>query len=331
MNVVRAVLGLADRWQRRHPAGGVSYGVVKKFGDDNANLLVVSLAWYGFTAIFPLLLVVVTVLGFVGQKSLGTTVVSTLHKFPVVGDSFNPAGSHLHGSTLGLIVGLLGLLYGAQGVTQTAQQAMASVWDVPEVDRTGFLPRLGRSFAGLVIIGGAFLLNAVVTGYAVRPGEPSLLRVPVIVVLLVLNVASYWASFYVLTPRAIDKRALLPGAALGGVAFTALLTLGTGLITHQLKNASNTYGTFGSVIGIVTFLLLLAKLSLYAAELNPVLRRRLYPRALPMGEMTEADRRVQEALIHEQQRSSDEVIGVGYPPDPAAQAAADTKQVTPKA
>ena len=41
-------------------------GRVKKFGDDNANLLVVALAWYGFTAIFPLLLVVVTVFGFIG-------------------------------------------------------------------------------------------------------------------------------------------------------------------------------------------------------------------------------------------------------------------------
>ena len=270
MNVVRAVIGWADRWQRRNRAGGVPYAVVKKFRDDNANLLVVSLAWYGFTAIFPLLLVVVTVMGFIGQKSLGSTVVSTLHKFPVVGDSFNPASSsHLHGSTLGLVIGLLGLLYGAQGVTQTAQQAMATVWDVPELERTGFLPRLGRSFAGLVIIGGAFLLNAVVTGYALRPGETYLLRVPVLAGLLVLNVALYWASFDVLTPKDIEKRALLPGA-ISADRFTALITVGTGLITHQLKNASNTYGTFGSVIGIVTFLLMLAKLSLYAAELNPV-------------------------------------------------------------
>jgi hypothetical protein len=47
---------------------------------------------------------------------------------------------------------------------------MASVWDVPQSERTGFLPQLGRSFAGL-IIGGAFLVNAVITGYAVRPGS----------------------------------------------------------------------------------------------------------------------------------------------------------------
>src|SRR5664279_5245171 len=61
MSIVRAVIGCADRWQRQHRVGGIPYAVVKKFGDDSANLLVVSLAWYGFTAIFPLLLVVVTV------------------------------------------------------------------------------------------------------------------------------------------------------------------------------------------------------------------------------------------------------------------------------
>ena len=132
MNPIKRPLGHVDRWQQRNRVAGAAYGVVKKFGDDNANLLVVSLAWYGFTAIFPLLLVVVTVLGFVGEKSLGSTLVSTLHQFPVIGDSFNPgSASRFHGSTLGLVVGLVGLLYGAQGVTQNAQLAMASVWDVP--------------------------------------------------------------------------------------------------------------------------------------------------------------------------------------------------------
>jgi uncharacterized BrkB/YihY/UPF0761 family membrane protein len=317
MSLPQRLVGAIDRWQQRHRIAGAAYGVVKKFSDDNANLLVVSLAWYGFTAIFPLLLVVVTVLGFVGQKSLGSTLVSTLHQFPVIGDSFNPSSTRrLHGSSLGLVVGSVGLLYGAQGVTQNAQLAMASVWDVPELERTGFLPRLGRSFSALITIGGAFLVNAVLATYVTRAGESYAIRVPVLVGLLVLNAALYWATFITLTPRRIKPVPLLPGAIVGGVAFTLLITIGTGLLTHQLKNASNTYGAFGSVIGIITFLLLLAKLSVYAAEVNPVLHRRLYPRALPFGEMTDADRRVHTALIHEQRRSVQESIDVSF--DPAA-------------
>ena len=142
-------MGAVDRWQRRTPWAAVPYGVMKKFGDDNANLLVVALAWYGFTAIFPLLLVVVTLFGFIGAESIGTGIIRTLHEFPVVGSSFNPESpGALHGSTLGLVIGLVGLLYGAQGVTQTAQQAMATVWNIPQTQRTGFLPGSGAAWPG---------------------------------------------------------------------------------------------------------------------------------------------------------------------------------------
>jgi uncharacterized BrkB/YihY/UPF0761 family membrane protein len=318
-------MAAVDAWQRRARWTSVPYAVMKKFGDDNTNLLVVALAWYGFTAIFPLLLVVITLFGFIGEQSIGTGIVRTLHEFPVVGSSFNPAGrGALHGSTLGLVVGLIGLVYGAQGVTQTAQQAMATVWHIPQNQRTGFFPRLGRSLAGLFTIGSAFVINAFVTSYATGGTANYAIRIPVLAGLLAINVGLYFASFTVLTAKAVGPRGLLPGAIAGAVAFTALITVGTGLITHQLKNTSATYGAFGTVIGIVTFLLLLAKLSMYAAELNPVLARGLYPRALPLGgPPTDADQRVLADLVHAEQRRDDEAIGVGFGDNAAEQAASD--------
>jgi len=324
MGALKGLFGLLDRWQRAHKVAGTTYGTIKKFGDDNANLYVVSLGWYGFTAIFPLLLLVVTIFGFIGQGSLGNGIVSTLHKFPVVGSNFSlTGGSHLHGSVLGLAIGVLGLAYGAQGVTQTAQQAMASVWNVPQFQRTGYLPRLGRSFLGLFTIGGAFVINAFASTYATGANESFAIRVPVIAALLVVNVGFYYLSFRVLTPKRIPARPLLPGAVVGAVAFTLLITVGTGLLTHQLKNTSNTYGTFGSVLGVVAFLLLLAKLTMYAAELNPVRERSLYPRALPFGDETDADRRVLYDLAHQERRKEDQSIGVGFGPDSPGEAAAD--------
>jgi uncharacterized BrkB/YihY/UPF0761 family membrane protein len=325
---LREVMGTLDRWQRRARWAGVPYAVVKKFGDDNANLVVVALAWYGFTAIFPLLLVVLTLFGYVGLQSIGTSVIRTLHQFPVIGSSFNPENpSAFHGSTLGLVIGLLGALYGAQGVTQTAQQAMAMVWNIPQVERTGFLPRFGRSVAGLITIGTAFLVNAFITSYATGGTTNYAIRVPVLAGLLILNVALYFATFTLLTAKVVGPRGHLPGAILGGIAFTALITIGTGLVTHQLKHSSAAYGAFGAVIGIVAFLLLLAKLSIYAAELNPVLSRRLYPRALPLGgEPTDADLQVLSALAHAEQRRDDQAIGVGFGEHAAAQAAADAIQ-----
>ncbi|MHB8504231.1 MAG: YihY/virulence factor BrkB family protein, partial [Acidimicrobiales bacterium] len=61
MNRLRQLIARLDRWQAAHAWAAVPWAVQRKFGDDQANLLVVALGWYGFTAIYPLLLAFVTV------------------------------------------------------------------------------------------------------------------------------------------------------------------------------------------------------------------------------------------------------------------------------
>jgi uncharacterized BrkB/YihY/UPF0761 family membrane protein len=326
MKILRRFLARLDRWQRHARVVGPAFAVQKKFNDDQLGQYVVALGWYGFVSVYPLLLVVTTILGFIGVASLGTTIVSTLHEFPVVGSNFNPAhaSSSLHGSVVGLVVGLLGLIYGAQGVMQSAQHAMAQAWNVPRSDRPGFVHRLGRSLLGLCIIGGTFVVNAAVAALATAHGEPWALRILVIAGLLVANTGLFFASFRTLTPRSVATRALWPGAVVGSVGFTLLITLGSGLIEHQVRHSSATYGQFGVVIGLVGFLFLLAKISLYGAELNPVLARRLWPRSLVSDNPTSADDRVLQYLAEANQRRS-EAVAASAPeersvpacPDPA--------------
>jgi hypothetical protein len=137
-------------------------------------------------------------------------------------------------------------------------------------------------------------------------------RVPVIAGLLIANSGLYLAAFRILTPRDIATRPLLPAAITGAVAFPFLTTIGTGLIVHQLKHSTATYGALASVIGVVAYLLILAKTSMYAAELNPVLDRRLWPRALPTCDPTDADNQVLHDLAHEERRRKDQRVGVGF-------------------
>jgi uncharacterized BrkB/YihY/UPF0761 family membrane protein len=87
--------------------------------------------------------------------------------------------------------------------------------------------------------------------------------------------------------------------------------VGSGLVQHQIRHSSVTYGQFGLVIGLVGFLFLLAKVSLYGAELNPVLARRLWPRGLVSGNPTVADNQVLRAITRQQQRRLDQAIHVG--------------------
>jgi uncharacterized BrkB/YihY/UPF0761 family membrane protein len=328
MKLVRTLLVAIDRWQRGHRLAGTAYGVVKKFGDDRVNQYVVALGWYGFMAIYPLLLVVITVFGFIGAASLGHHLVSTLHQFPIVGSQFNPenGSSSLHGSVVGLIVGLIGLFYGAQGVTETVQQAMAQVWNVPQLEVPGFLPRLSRSLIGLTTIGGAFVANAAVATFATNTGVSWAIRIPVLVGMLLLNIVLYFAAFRALTPRGIGTRDLLPGAAVASLGFTLLITVGSGLIQHQLRNSSATYGQFGIVIGLVGFLFVLAKISLYGAELNPVLARHLWPRGILSSDPTQADDQVLHDITHQSLRRTDERIGVGFGDNASDETASDARR-----
>ena len=272
-----------DAWQQRNPVLGPGIASFRKLADDDGNALAVALAWYGFVAISPLLLLVITIFGFVGADSLGDKVVSTMQQFPVIGTGFTSGegASNIHGSGLGLVIGAVGLLYGAMGVTRSGQRMMARVWDVPIERRGGFALRLERGLAALVVIGSAFMVTAIASGFATSRGRVLAVRIGLFVPLIAVNVGLYLVSFLVLTPpHTTNSRALLPGSVLAGAGFTLLTTLGTGLVQHQLRNASDTYGAFASVIGIVTYLLLLATLTVYAAELNVVLHRRLWPRSL---------------------------------------------------
>ncbi len=325
---IQQIVAALDRLQQRHTVLAVAFGTNKKLGDDRANQYVVALGWYGFTAIYPLLLVVVTVLGFIGAADLGTGIVSTLHQFPVVGSEFNPAngGTAPGGSPVGLAVGLLGLLYGAQGVTQTALHAMGQVWNVPRVDLPGFLPRLGRSLAALALIGITFLANAAIGTYATAGGNALGVRIGVIAGMLALNAALFLTSFRVLTPKSIGSRGLVPGAVLAAAGFTLLITVGTGLVQHQVRHSSTTYGQFGVVIGLVGFLLLIGKITVWCAELNVVLARGLWPRGMRTEAPTPADDEVLRAVAHQERARTDQRIGVGFGADAAEEAAADARR-----
>lgn len=321
MSYLRRLLSSFDHRQRSTPAVGLAYAVTKKFGDDKANQYVVALGWYGFVAIFPLVLAVITILGFIGAPSLGHRFVSTIHEFPVVGPQFDPEqpSKSLKGNGIGLAVGLLGLIYGAQGVTQTAQRAMAGVWNVPDVDMPTFIPRLVRSLIALIVIGGSFVLDAGLGTLVTHTGVGPLLRGAALLAMFILNLASYLVVFRVTTPITIPWSQHLPGAVLASVGFTLLITAGTGLVQHQLRHSSETYGQFGLVIGLVGFLFLLAKISLYGAELNPVISRHLWPRAVVEDDPTAADFRVLSDLVQQARRREDQRISVEFGEGSAAQ------------
>jgi YihY family inner membrane protein len=321
------LVGRVDRWQRDFTPAGFVMGVTKKFGDDRGGALAAELTYYGFLSLFPSLLILATVLGFIGNEEVSDGVLgSALSQFPVLGEQIGENAAHpIEGSGLALVIGLVILLYGVVGSTQAAQHVMAHVWAIPHVDRPGFLSRVLRGLLLLVTLGVAMAGSALLSGLVTVAGAAVVARILGVVALIVVNVALFGAAFRVLTPAPIATRALLPGAIAGALGYTVLLTLGTALVQHQLKHAQAVYGQFGFVLGLMAWLALVAQLTVYAAELNVVLARHLWPRSIAEPP-TPADDRVLRDLAHEEERREDEKIAVGFAPDPVGDAVREARQ-----
>jgi len=200
--------------------------VSKKYGEDQAGHRAALLAYYGFLSLFPLLLVAVTVLGFMlqGHSDLGRRIVdSAVAQFPVIGDEISSTVGHsrLRGSGLALAVGAALALWGGLGVAEAAQAAMNGIWNVPRRRYPSFLLRRLRGLAWLVILGGGLLLASVVSGIA-AVADTSWSGPAGVAASTVVNMLLFLVGFRVLTVRNVSLRALLPGAVLAALAWALL-------------------------------------------------------------------------------------------------------------
>ena len=282
--------------------------MVRKFLDDRAANLAALIAFYAFFSVFPLLLALVSVLGFVleDDPALREDIVdSTLAQLPVLGSQVAGAAEPLTGSGIALAVGILGALWAGLGVTVALGRAFEVVWDVPRLEqRNGLVARV----RGLAIIGAmAVVIGAAtaVTALSVGGGAGGA------VLGFLVDAAVLLAVFWLYTARPLRLRDLLPGVAIAALGVVALQSIAGWYFQHAVERADDTYGTFALVIGLLSWFLLLAQLLLLSAEVNVVLRRRLWPRALT-GDLGEPDRRALRLAAEAARRDEGEEIAVRF-------------------
>lgn len=305
---VQRLLERLDAYQQEHSWAGFPVAVVRKFGDDQAGNLAALIAYYALFSVFPLLLVLTTILGFVleGNPGLSQQLFSTaLNQFPIIGNRVGEQVHALQGNTVGLVVGLVGALWGGLGVANMAQTAVNSIWEVPMVQRPNILKQTLRSVLLLLIVGTGIVLTTLVNGVSSATEQYGLhlglaLRVLAALGALVINIALFTISFTVLPARDIRPRDILPGAVVAAVIWQVMQYLGGLYVTHVVKGASQTYGTFAVVIGLLSWIYLLAQLTLLAVEVDVVRIQRFWPRALLNPPQTDADRRAYEAYAETQ-------------------------------
>lgn len=315
MNRVEVLVRRVDRYQQRHPLIGFPFAVVQKFGNDQAGAKAALVAYYGLFALFPLLLLLATVLGFLLQghpKVQQEVLNSALADFPIIGGQLRSSAHPLHGSAWALAVGIGGTLYGVQGVGEAAQNAMNTVWNVPFRRWPGLVPRHLRAFAILAVLGGATVLSTFLANAAGVVFRGELAKIGALTGSVAVNLGVFFAAFMLLTGEPLSWRDVAPGVILATGFWEALLALGGLYVRHVLAHASDVYGFFALVIGLLSWLYLVAELTLLAAEINVVLRHRLWPRSITQPPFTEADKRTFSRLARTEERRPEMVVSAFY-------------------
>jgi len=292
MNPVERVIRRVDKTQQRHLVPAFIFGVIKKYGDDNGGVLVANLAYSCFVSLFPLLLVLTTILGLItaADASVKQSVLDAVaNQVPLIGHTLEENVHQLRrNSVIGLIVGLVALIWGTTGLAQAGLFTMAQVWNLPGPDRPGYVQRLGRAVTFLGLLGIGVIATTLLAGLNTYGHLGGWMVGLAEIAAGLVNVGMFLCAFRILTPKRVGNVSLLAGAVVGGVLYTALQVLGTYLVHHYLRSDS-VYGVFATVLGLVAWIYLAVEITVYSAEINVVLYRRLWPRSIVQPPLTKAD------------------------------------------
>jgi membrane protein len=303
--------------RRQQQTRGVRFvaALLKKYGDDQGGQLAALIAYYAFVSLFPLLLVLVTVLGFVlqGNPSERQKILDgTLGQFPIISDYLKLHS--LNGSPTALAIGIVGSLLAGMGFTGAAQTAFNRIWHVPFKHRPNWIFSRLRGLGMLALLGTMAVVSTVAAGYVGSASHGAPAVVAGVLVAFVVNLALFLIAFKLLTATDLQWRDVLAGAIVAAVLWQLLQHLGGYYVDHELKKTSPLYGIFAVVLGLLAWLYLGAQLTIISAEINVVKKRRLYPRSFFSDPLLEADRRALTSSAETEERIQAENVDVSFDP-----------------
>jgi len=318
------VVGGVDRTQRRFTPLGFPLAVIYKFFDDQGNYLAAAITYYAFVAIFPLLLLASSILGFVlqGNPELQAQVLdSALSQFPIVGEELGrPHG--LTGSTGAVVAGASAATYGCLGLGLSIQNVSAVAWGIPRNSRPNPILLRIKSVGLLLFAGMSVIVVSVVSALAgntevLGTDTSTTMRwlIRLATVLVVGSVLTILFRFAAAQSHRITRAA--PGAFTVAVLWQLLQYLGTLYVTNVLDGPVSLNKTFGFVLGLVGIIYIAAVMGIVGAEVNVVLARRLWPRALltpftDAVDLTDADRRAYAMYAQTQRHKGFQTVAVRF-------------------
>jgi len=310
MNIVKKTIQTIDNYQRRHAVLGFPYAVVKKYGDDAAGYQAALLTYYGFLSLFPLLLVLTTVITIIPGQShhlQATIIASTTNYFPMLGTQLSGHVQTIHKTGVALVIGTLFIFYGARGVADVFRYGVNHIWHVPHSQRDGFPKSLFKSLSLVVVGGSGFMLASLISGFAAAAGHGIIFRV----LSLTINIfILFWLFLFLMQvslPQHVTIKETRVGAASAAIGLVILQVAGGYLLTKELKTLDALYSYFAIALGLLFWIYLQAQTVYYAIEINSVKYDRLWPRGIDGDKPTAADNKVNARHTNNEQLPKTEI------------------------
>ncbi len=293
MNFIQKSTIKIDNFQRHYRLTAFSYAVIKKYSEDETGYQAALLTYYGFLALFPLLLILTTVTSLVsgGDATFQRTVIdSTTNYFPVLGDQLSQHVYSLHKHGFALVIGILFMLYGTRGVADAFRHGAQLIWHGKKEKGSGFPTSLFRSIIVIIVGGGGFIMASILAGFTATAGHGLLFNL----LSMVVNVfILYWLFIFLLSmslQRNVPYKDMGVGAIAAAIGLVLLQAGGSYLLKHELHNLDALYSYFALPLGLLFWIYLQAQVIFYAIEIAAVSSQKKWPRSLSGHNLTPADK-----------------------------------------
>lgn len=312
---VRGVARRFDRYQQKHVILAFPIALIRKFSEDQAGSRAALISYYGFFSLFPLLLLTTTIFGTIlrGDPHLEHSLVhSELANFPIIGPQIEHNVHSLKGNTVAMVIGAVGTIWVGTYVGQAIENAMNAVWNTPLIQRPSMLIRRLKGLGAMAILGGASLLSTILAGVVAGAHAGDLTRVAGFMISFLADLGVFALTYKLLTAERLAWKDIAVGTLTATVAWEVLQAIGGWYVARELRKASDVYGFFAIVIGLLSWLYLTAQVMIISAEINVMTKRHLWPRSLLPPPYTTADQKAFSYLARMEERARGERIAVGF-------------------
>jgi len=281
------------------PAQAVSFAkdTFKAFAADEATTRAAAVAFYAALSLSPLVLLFVSITGFLGpnvQERMVDSVTSTVGaeageavrtlaaRNDESGESQVDAGSGV--AVISLIVSLVVILFSASGVVAALQRGLNRVWNVkpaPGEGAKGWVRRRAVSMSLVLAVLFLLLVSLVATTVIgmIVPASGWAWNLVTLLVSFAVFILLFAAIFKTLP----DVRIGWPLVWRGAIVTAILFALGKYALGLYLANASyeSSYGAAGSLIAMLVWVYYSAVIVFLGAEITQVHARRIGARIEP--------------------------------------------------